>query len=65
MSLWRDKVCYFCGVHTKGEIYISICIATDDPSQEYPYTQTDMCRSCWDLYGIDAAIEHSNEIRNS
>ena len=57
---FNKMTCNFCGVN--NPVFISIMIATDDGS-EYPYTQTDMCKSCWQEFGINAAFEHNSEIK--
>lgn len=53
---WQDKVCCVCGLGSK--VYIEILIALPDES-EYPYTQTALCKECWDEYGIEVALEHN------
>jgi len=63
MSEWRSMVCNFCGTTKPHQVYISISIATDDPESKYPYSQTDMCKPCWNKYGINAAIEHNKQCR--
>ena len=60
---WRGMTCSFCGTTRPHEVYISILIATDDSESEYPYSQTDMCRQCWEEHGIDAAFEHNRNCR--
>jgi hypothetical protein len=61
---WRGMCCNFCGSGSEGKVYISILIATDDPESEYPYSQIEMCRECWNENGIEAAMEHNAECRN-
>ena len=56
---WDEKVCSFCG--TGSKIYIRITISTG-MEDEYPYTETDFCRGCWESIGIAAAFEHNKEI---
>ena len=55
---WRRKSCCICGVGS--EVYISISIATGE-DEEFPYTQTDLCKKCWDEHGVRCAIEHNKE----
>lgn len=58
---WRRTVCNFCGTTREHTLFISI--ATDDPKSEYPFSQTDMCKECWDEYGLLAALEHNRQCR--
>lgn len=60
---WDKKCCCICGSGTPA--YISICIATENGDEQFPYTQTDLCKQCFDEYGMESAINHNVEIRNS
>ena len=55
---WDKKCCCICG--SGSSAYISISIATGHADNLYPYTQTDLCRNCWDKYGINPAIDHNS-----
>ena len=57
---WKKKCCCICGVGVEAYISISIATGGDDL---FPYTQTDLCKSCFDEVGIEAAINHNDEIR--
>jgi hypothetical protein len=59
---WNQKACNFCGIHGDG-VYISISIRLKDDS-DYPYTVTDLCRKCWDIGGIEAAMQHNRDIQH-
>ena len=64
---WMRMVCNYCGTKRPHMVYISIRIAvtedrnTDNP---YPYSQTEMCRKCWDKYGIRGAMDHNIQCRD-
>ncbi len=60
---WKKKVCNFCGTTKPHTVYISIAIATDRDDEEFPYTQTDLCKPCFETIGIDSFIDHNNECR--
>lgn len=63
---WRRKTCCICGVSKpRDAVYISISIATNDPEELFPYTQTDYCKECWVEYGIVSAFEHNYECSGS
>jgi hypothetical protein len=55
---WNRLVCNYCGTTKPHKLYISILIATDDGGP-FPYSQTEMCKECWEEYGISAAMEHN------
>lgn len=59
-SGWDRACCNICGAGSK--VYASISISMPH-GNAYPYTQTDLCRKCFDEHGIQAAIEHNNDIR--
>ena len=56
---WRRKQCNLC----KNPVYISICIDTGDEESGFPYSQTELCKECWDEYGINVAFEHIERCR--
>lgn len=60
---FNSKACNFCGIHG-DKVYISICIRLNEV-ETYPYTETDMCRKCWDEIGIDGALQHNIGIQES
>ncbi len=59
---WKRKVCNICGTTREHEVYISISIALEN-EDDYPYSQTDLCRDCYDKYGIESAMDHNLECR--
>ena len=62
MNDWNQKCCNMCGEGSTP--YIDIRIATDADG-EHPYSQTTMCRSCWDQFGISAAMIYNAECREA
>lgn len=60
---WGRMICSFCGTTKPHTVFISIRIATDCKENPHPYSQTEMCKQCWDTYGIDAALEHNDQCR--
>ena len=61
---WTRKTCNFCGVDTQGGVEIVILIATND-SNEFPYTETALCKKCWEKHGIEPAFEHNDSCRET
>jgi hypothetical protein len=60
---WNKKCCHICGAGSS--VYISIAIATENKEELYPYSQTELCKDCWDKYGIDVAMDHNREFRSA
>lgn len=58
---WTKKACNICGAGSA--CYISITISVPNGS-DYPYSQTDLCRECWEKYGIAAALDHNAQCRD-
>lgn len=58
---WKRKCCNIHGAGTPA--YISIAIATDNDDELYPYTMTDLCKKCFDDYGVESAINHNEAMR--
>lgn len=56
---WKRKACNICGT---TRVYISICVALEN-DDDYPYSQTDLCRECYGAYGIESAMDHNLECR--
>lgn len=57
------KCCNYCGIHG-DKVFISISIRLDIKKEgfEFPYTETDMCKKCWDEIGIEGAFQHNKNI---
>ncbi len=55
---WKKMCCNICGAGSEGDVYISIMIATDS-DDSYPYSQTDLCKKCFEKYGVESAINHN------
>ena len=49
----------FCGSGTAAVISISMSVPHGG---DFPYSTTDMCQACFDLYGVGAAVEHNREL---
>ena len=57
---WNKKCCSICG--HGPPVYISICITTVNDDEQFPYTQTDLCKKCYAEYGIESAFDHNREM---
>jgi hypothetical protein len=60
---WNKKCCCICGAGSS--VYISITIATGNKDELYPYSQIELCKDCWDKYGIDVVTDHNRECRSA
>lgn len=62
---WTEGCCGFCG--EGSTVFISISIDFPDPEgdERLNYTQTDLCKECWEKYGIQAAFDHNNQLREA
>lgn len=56
---WNRICCNFCGSGTAAVISISMSVPHGG---DFPYSTTDMCQACFDLYGVGAAVEHNREL---
>lgn len=57
---WKDRTCDICGIGSKT--YISVCIQTENEDNDYPYTETNLCRDCFNKLGVQPAFDHNREI---
>jgi hypothetical protein len=59
---WKRMVCNVCGISKEHTIFISILIALDN-EDDFPYSQTTLCKECWEQYGVESAFEHNEFCR--
>jgi hypothetical protein len=60
---WRSMTCCICGNTKPHEVYININIATNDPDSQFPFSETNLCKECWNEHGIESAMEHNAQCR--